>query len=177
MKLPVVLLSLLIHLGTFQADAFSLLCACPVNVAEVPQSSWLSLAASPDGATLELMLTNGAVIISTNSGAVWTVKAPTVVASNTVAPPVDPSLGTGVAPAARSAAVEATQPVLDIGASAEGVVLSWPLAFVRFRVEQSLDSWQPTWETITNAVIATNGQNRVTIRPSNGSAFFRVSSP
>lgn len=63
MKLRIVLLSLLV-LGTFQAGAFSFLCGCPVSVDEIPQSSWLSLTSSPDGATLELTLTNGAVLIS-----------------------------------------------------------------------------------------------------------------
>ena len=175
MKLRMILLSLLI-LGTLQAGAFSLLCACPVSVDEVPQSSWLSLTASPDGATLELTLTNGAVLISTNSGAMWTAKAPIGVASNTAAPPMGPSPGAVSAPSPRSAAVEATQPVLGIGVSEEGIVLSWPSAFPRFRLEQSLDIWQP-WESVTGPATVTNGQNTVTIRPSSGSAFFRLSSP
>src|SRR5882757_683738 len=107
-------------LATLSARAFSLMCGCPVNVDEIPRASWQAFTASPDGVMLELTLTNGAVLISTNSGAMWAAKAASTGSSNTV-PLVGGPAGAGSTPPVYGGAMEGAQPSLSIAVSSEGI--------------------------------------------------------
>jgi hypothetical protein len=176
MKTRLLLLGTLI-LATLSARAFSFLCECPVNVDEIPQASWQAFTASPDGVVLELTLTNGAVLISTNSGAMWTAKAASSASSNTVPPLVSGTADAVSTPSVYRGATEGTRPSLSIAISSEGIVLSWPSAFAHFQPEQSFDIRHADWQSVTNVIAVTNGHNRVTMLPSGGSAFFRLNGP
>ncbi len=70
-----------------------------------------------------------------------------------------------------------TQP-LEITRSGNQAVLTWPLSPDGFSLQATPDLTPPiVWAAVTNTVVVTNNQNRVTIPPASASQFFRLSSP
>ena len=67
---------------------------------------------------------------------------------------------------------------LEITRSGNQAVLTWPLSPDGFSLQSTPDLTPPVvWAAVTNAVVVTNNQNRVTIPPASVSQFFRLSAP
>jgi len=66
---------------------------------------------------------------------------------------------------------------LGIAPSATNVVLSWASPPGGFELQKNSDLATSNWLIVTNIPTVTNGQNQVTLSPSNSSQFFRLKYP
>jgi photosystem II stability/assembly factor-like uncharacterized protein len=137
-----------------------------------------SIAISADGKYVAITGINSKIYTSTNSGVTW-------VTDNV------PSGWYGIASSAdglRLVAISAFGPGIWIGQyvpsprlkltpSSGNIGLSWTIPSTNFVLQQSFDLYN--WSVVTNAPVLNlnNLQNQVALPASNGSAFFRLSTP
>jgi hypothetical protein len=70
-------------------------------------------------------------------------------------------------------------PQLSPSFSGTNLVLSWTVPSTNFVLQQNSDLTTTNWSTVTSAVTLnlSNLQNQVSLSPTNGSSFFRLTSP
>jgi hypothetical protein len=154
------------------SGAFSFFCGCPAHLDEIPQASWGVITLTLN-ASLELALTNGVTLVSTNSGDTWLVRSGETSSS---------SIGTSAPPPIARISIESAnpqfaqppQPALNLTPTQYGFELSWPSTFSNFVPEQAFALQRPSWQRLTNAPTFSNGTARITIFPSRPAAFFRL---
>lgn len=73
---------------------------------------------------------------------------------------------------------QSTGPILNINVADNSLVISWPASVTGYRLVQSPNPAGPTWTTVTNTPVITNGLNEVIFTPiPSGIQFYRLQSP
>ena len=65
-------------------------------------------------------------------------------------------------------------PLLSLSRSGTNLALSWTTNAPGFQLQGSPDLGMSTWSNVTNSVLTANGQNQVTVSPTNNQTFYRL---
>ena len=156
---------------------------------DIAGTNFVDILASPDKVRIVLMvLTNGPIYSSTNSGMNWTV----ITAPGTYDFPLDAGPGgsevfgivtlhssaenqtatnfptlnwyaVGTAANGDTLVISQDAPILSISHAGNSVVLSWPSSFTGFVLQQTKDLATANWSDVTNVVNVVGDQNQVTL--------------
>lgn len=150
-----------------------------------------------------MVLDNGPIYSSTNSGMTWTVisapgeyefpltigpKGGGMFATARIFPSPDnrtvtnpPALSwyaVGSTPNGSKLIVTGNEsqpaPALTITQAGDGVVISWPAAFTGFVLQENSELASTNWADVTNSVSTVGGQNQVNISSFGGNNFYRL---
>jgi photosystem II stability/assembly factor-like uncharacterized protein len=148
-----------------------------------PNESWYSIASSSDGTKLAAVSNPGGIYTSTNAGATWTeTSAPSSEYENwsSIASSSDGTklaatdYGAGIWTA--QATIQTISPSLTISLSGNAAIISWPDAG-SYTLQQSCDLSAASWATSSYPVSTSNGTNSITVTPTTGNLFFRLTQP
>lgn len=149
-----------------------------------PAINWEAAASSADGSKLIASAGDrgygpAPIYTSTDSGSTWISNSAPLQQWTSVASSAD---GCKLAAAAYGGGIWTLQstpaPVLNITPT-NGLQLSWIVPSTNLVLQQNLDLTTTDWVTLTNAptLNLTNLQNEVILPPTNGNAFYRLSTP
>lgn len=68
-------------------------------------------------------------------------------------------------------------PPINVTVSSSNLLLSWPTNAVGYQPQENSNLAATNWNTITTTPTVTNGQNQITILPTNSQSFFRLYKP
>jgi len=86
-------------------------------------------------------------------------------------------LCTGWGSPAGESLIDALMPTLTIGASANQIIISWPVIWINAALQQSWTLAVPQWSPVTNSVSIANDVDQVTVTPAGTNDFFRLVLP
>jgi hypothetical protein len=141
-----------------------------------PTSHWFSIASSADGTRLIASGQEG-LFTSTDSGSTWVTNWPPGLTRTSVASSAD---GSKLAAAIEGGRIYIAQsvptPTLNLTRSDSGVLVSWTVPSLDFKLQTSSDLDSPNWANVTNTVRLnlTNLQNEVVVSISNTNQFYRL---
>jgi hypothetical protein len=140
----------------------------------VPDENWLSVASSADGSFLAAVAPT-VVCTSANFGQTWTTNNVPAYYWSSVAASSDGSRL--VAVAATGQIYTAAPPSLSLTLSNATLTLLWPASASGFQLQQNPNLTSGGWTGVTNSILVTNNQSRVTISITNTQNFYRLQSP
>lgn len=148
---------------------------------DTPTANWISVSSSVDGKNLAaIQEDDGRIYTSTNSGMNWVTND---------APSTNWIRIVSSADGSRLFAVNENgqiyskffvpSPVLNLVSTSNHLLLSWTVPSTNFVLQKNSNLASTNWSVVTNAPVLnlTNLQNEVGIFPTNGSVFYRLSTP
>jgi hypothetical protein len=143
-------------------------------------ADWASVASSADGTRLAAVDTDNTIYVSPDSGATWTSTGAPKENWYCAASSADGvKLVAAAIPGLLYTRQSVPAPLLNLMSSDNGLVLSWVVPSLSFRLQQNSDLTTSNWIDVTGAptLDTTNLQYQVIIPQNNDQGFYRLKNP
>lgn len=140
-------------------------------------TNWTSVASSADGTRLVAVASGGAIYTSTDAGANW---EPASVTNANWAGVASSADGAKLVAVANGGGIYTWQttpaPTLNITPSGDGLLVSWVVPSMNFRLQENSDLTTTNWTDLAIAPVLnfTNLQNQVTLPLGTANRFYRL---
>jgi photosystem II stability/assembly factor-like uncharacterized protein len=151
------------------------------TVTATPSANWTSVATSADGKKLAaIQQDDGRIYTSTDSGMTWVTNNAPGTNWNAIVSSADGERLFAVTENGQIwSKFSMPSPELNLAFASNNLLLSWTVPSTSFVLQQNSNLASTNWSVVTNAPVLnfTNLQNEIRIPLSNGSVFYRLTTP